>query len=147
MDKKKLILSLIWIPIIILGILNLLTVFTPEIGFDALWYHLTLPKLWLFKKQWFFDGGLLYYSVMPRLTETIFIPLIKLTGFIGPKFLQYLSGIGISFLIWKISSKLKFSVVSKSLAISIFYCTWLVSWQSGSAYIGIAKDSHQIVRI
>ena len=138
MDKKKLTL-LVWIPIVLLGILNLLTVFTPEMGFDALWYHLTLPKLWLMKRQWFFDGGLLYYSVMPRLTETIFIPLIKLTGYIGPKFVQYLSGIGVGFLIWKISTKLKFSTLLKSIAISLFYGTWLVSWQSGSAYIDLFR--------
>lgn len=139
MDKKKLILLSIWLPMILLGGLNLLTVFTPEIGFDALWYHLTLPKLWLLKQKWFFDGGLLYYSVMPRLTETIFIPLIKITGYIGPKFIQYLSGVGTGFLIWKISSKLNFSTLLKSVAVSLFYCTWLVSWQSGSAYIDLFR--------
>lgn len=139
MDKKKLILLAIWLPIMLLGGLNLLTVFTPEIGFDALWYHLTLPKLWLLKQKWFFDGGLLYYSVMPRLTETIFIPLIKISGHIGPKFVQYLSGVGTGFMIWKISSKLNFSILLKSVAISLFYCTWLVSWQSGSAYIDLFR--------
>jgi small basic protein len=147
MDKKKLILLFIWAPILTLGVLNLLTVFTPEIGFDALWYHLTLPKLWLMKQQWFFDGGLLYYSVMPRLTETIFIPLIKLTGYIGPKFVQYLSGVGISIIIWKISSKLKFSTLLKSVAVSLFYCTWLVSWQSGSAYIDLFRTFLETVAL
>lgn len=147
MDKKKLILYLIWIPIIILGVLNLLTVFTPEIGFDALWYHLTLPKLWLLKHQWHFEGGLLYYSVMPRLTETIFIPLIKYTGFIGPKLVQYLSGVGVGFMIWKISSKLKISTLLKSVAVSLFYCTWLVSWQSGSAYIDLFRTFLETVAL
>lgn len=139
MDKKKLILYFIWTPIIFLGVINLLTVFTPEIGFDALWYHLTLPKLWLLKQKWFFDGGLLYYSVMPRLTETIFIPLIKISGYIGPKLIQYLSGVGVSFLIWKILTRLKMSTLMKSLGVSLFYCTWLVSWQSGSAYIDLFR--------
>lgn len=139
MDKKKLILFLVWTPIIVIGFFNLLTVFTPELGFDALWYHLTLPKLWLMNHQWFFKGGLLYYSVMPRLTETIFIPLIKFTGYIGPKFFLYLSGLGVCFLIWKISSKLKFSTLLKSVTVSLFYCTWLVSWQSGSAYIDLFR--------
>ncbi len=138
MDKKKLILFL-WTPLILLAIINLLTVFTPEIGFDALWYHLTLPKLWLLKKQWYFEGGLLYYSVMPRLTETLFIPLIKMTGFIGPKLIQYLSGIGTGIIIWKISSKLKYSTVLKLVTVSLFYGTWLVSWQSGSAYIDLFR--------
>jgi len=139
MDKKKLTLIFVWIPIVLLGVINLLTVFTPEIGFDALWYHLTLPKLWLLKQQWFFDGGLLYYSAMPRLTETVFIPLIKLTGFIGPKLVQYLSGIGICLFIWKILTKQNLSTIAKSLGVSLLYCTWLVSWQSGSAYIDLFR--------
>lgn len=139
MDKKKLTLIFIFVPMVLLAILNLLTVFTPEIGFDALWYHLTLPKLWLFKHQWYFNGGLLYYSVMPRLTETFFIPLIHFFGYVGPKMLLYLSGLGTSIVIWKIGSRLKFSLLFKSLSISVFYCTWLVSWQSGSAYIDLFR--------
>lgn len=139
MDKKKLILFSVWLPIIFFGVLNFLTVFTPEIGFDALWYHLALPKLWLLKHQWFFKGGLLYYSVMPRLTETIFIPLIHFTGFIGPKLVQYLSGIGVGYFIWKITSRQRISLLLKSVAVSLFYCTWLVSWQSGSAYVDLFR--------
>lgn len=135
MDKKKLTFILVLAPVILLALLNLLTVFTPELGFDSLWYHLTLPKLWLLKHQWFFNGGLLYYSVMPRLTETIYIPLIKYLGFIGPKLFQYLSSLGTCFVIWKIGSKINLSKTAKTLAVSFFYCTWLVSWQSGSSYI------------
>ena len=119
--------------------LNLLGVFVPEIGFDALWYHLTLPKLWLLKRQWHFDGGLLYYSVMPRLTEAIFIPLIHLSGAIGPKFLQFLSGIGTSFLIWKISRRLSLSPKISTLAVILYYCSWLISWESSSAYIDLFR--------
>ena len=139
MDKKKFVKILIWTPIILLALLNFATVFTPEIGFDALWYHLTLPKLWLLKHQWHFNGGLLYYSVMPRLTETIFIPLIKYTGYIGPKLLQFFSALGTGFLIWKMCSKLKLTFLMKSLAVSLFYCTWLVSWESGSAYVDLFR--------
>ncbi|KKT96647.1 MAG: hypothetical protein UW99_C0053G0005 [Candidatus Collierbacteria bacterium GW2011_GWC2_45_15] len=98
MDKQKFILVISSAIFAALVLLNLLTVFTPEIGFDALWYHLTLPKLWLYKHQWFFPGGLMYYSVMPRLSETLFIPLIALTGYIGPKFLQFLAGLGTALL-------------------------------------------------
>lgn len=147
MGRKKLTLIIIWTPVILLAVLNLLTVFTPEIGFDALWYHLTLPKLWLLKKQWFFDGGLLYYSVMPRLAETIFIPLIKYTGYIGPKLLQYFSGIATGYFIWKIGVKLKLTIVLKSLAVSLFYCTWLVCWQSGSAYIDLIRTFLETVAL
>lgn len=135
------------IPLVVLLLYNLLLVFTPEIGFDALWYHLTLPKLWLLKKQWFFPGGLMYYSAMPRLTETIFIPLIKYTGTIGPKFLQFLSGVGTTIIIWKILEEYKLSKVYKLAGIALFYCTFLVSWQSGSAYIDLFRTFLEILAL
>lgn len=134
-------------PIILLVIINLLTVFTPEIGFDSLWYHLTLPKLWLLKHQWYFDGGLLYYSVMPRLTETLFIPLIKYFDFMGPKLLLYISGIGTSIIVWKLIKKLSLSTMSQILGVSLFYCTWLVSWQSGSSYIDLFRTFLEIIAL
>jgi len=139
--------TLLILPIILLIFLNLLLAFTPEMGFDALWYHLTLPKLWLLKHQWYFPGGLLYYSVMPRLAETIFIPLIHATGTIGPKLIQYLAGLGTGIVIWKILSNLKQSNVIKAVGVSLFYCTWLVSWQSGSAYVDLIRTFFEAVAL
>ncbi len=130
---------LLTLPVISLVIVNFILVFTPELGFDALWYHLTLPKLWLLKHQWFYPGGLLYYSVMPRLAETLFIPLIWLMGTAGPKLLQFMAGIGTGIVIWKIQGYLKQSALWKIISVSLFYCTWLVSWQSGSAYIDLIR--------
>jgi len=139
MDKQKFILTISTVLFLVLVLLNLFTVFTPEIGFDALWYHLTLPKLWLMKKQWFIPGGLLYYSVMPRLTETIYIPLISLFGTVGPKALQFFSGIGTFYLVYKISKLMKLNHYFALLSGFTFYITWLVSWQSGSAYIDLFR--------
>lgn len=139
MGKQKLVFYLVLFPIVALAILNLLLIFTPEMGFDALWYHLTLPKLWLLKHQWYFPGGLLYYSVMPRLAETLFIPLIALTGTIGPKLLQCLAGLGTGLIIWRILANFKQTSVMRLVGVSLFYCTWLVSWQSGSAYIDLIR--------
>ena len=138
-ERSNLILFAILIPIILLLVLNFMLVFTPEMGFDALWYHLTLPKLWLLKHQWYFPGGLLYYSVMPRLAETIFIPLLHYFGTAGPKMAQYLAGVGTAVFIWKILSGHKISKPMKLAGVSLFYCTWLVSWQSGSAYIDLIR--------
>lgn len=139
MDFPKILYRLNLFLFFLLVAINLLTVFTPEIGFDALWYHLTLPKLWLLKHQWYFPGGLLYYSAMPRLTETIYIPMIKVSGFVGPKLVQFLSGLGTSYLIFKISRKNDLNKFLSLLAVNIFYITWLVSWQSGSAYIDLFR--------
>lgn len=125
--------------IMALIVLNLINCFVPEIGFDAIWYHLVLPKLWLLKHQWFFPGGLLYYSAMPRLAETMFIPLVKSFGFVGPKLLQFTAGIltcGVLVLILKkfIRSKLLILV-----GVTLFYATWLVSWESSSAYVDLIR--------
>lgn len=123
-----------------LFVLNFLSVFTPEIGFDALWYHLTLPKLWLQNNQYHFSGGLLYYSVMPRLTEWIFTPLIYLFGTTGPKFLQLLSGLGVCWLAYKIARAQKLGRNLSVLAGCLFYLSFLVSWQSSSAYIDLFRS-------
>jgi len=140
MGNKRIVTWLLWFCFFSIVILNFLNLFVPETGFDALWYHLTLPKLWLLKKQWHFDGGLLYYSVMPRLTETIFIPLIKYTGAFGPKLLQFLSGLGIALIIGKFAQKLKFTGLQSIVAVTLYYCTWLVSWESSSAYIDLFRS-------
>ncbi len=125
-------------------VLNLVGVFMPELGFDALWYHLTLSKLLLFKHQWYFPGGLFYYSAMPRLAELISLPLFAKLGYIGPKFIQYLSGIIVCIYIFK-SSKLLFKDKLLSLvAVNLFYATWLVSWQSSSAYVDLVRTAFEI---
>ena len=62
-------LSVILIFILILqGAVNLVGALGPELGFDALWYHLTLPKIYLENHSInFLPGGLFYYSAMPKL--------------------------------------------------------------------------------
>lgn len=58
---------------IVIGLANFIVALSPETGFDALWYHLTLPKIYFSTHQIrFIDGGNLYYSVMPRLVEMIY---------------------------------------------------------------------------
>lgn len=145
MGKLKVILLVT--PFILLVIFNFLLAFTPEIGFDALWYHLTLPKLWLLKQQWYFPGGLLYYSVMPRLAETLYIPLIHFTGTVGPKLVQFLAGLGTLLYLWKLLDHFQQTKIMKLVGISLFYCTWLVSWQSGSAYIDLVRTFLEVVAL
>lgn len=147
MGKPKVILLIALFPIVALVFVNFLLAFTPEMGFDALWYHLTLPKLWPMKHQWYFPGGLLYYSVMPRLVDLLFIPLIQFTGTVGPKLVQYLAGLGTGWLVWKILARQKQTTLMKAAGVSLFYCTWLVSWQSGSAYIDLVRTFLETVAL
>ena len=119
----------------------------PELGFDALWYHLTLPKLYLQKHQWYFPGGLLYYSAMPRLMETLFIPLIHFTGSIGPKFVQFAAGLISCLSIYKILKQLTSDKLLPLIGVNLFYATWLVSWQSSSAYIDLCRTMFEVTAL
>src|ERR1700691_819583 len=53
--------------LILLAVINLMGALGPELAFDSLWYHLTLPKLYLLHHAvYHIPGGLLYYSDMPK---------------------------------------------------------------------------------
>lgn len=120
--------------LILAFLVNLLGAMGPELGFDALWYHLTIPKIYLmWGKIDYIPGGLLYYSAMPRLGELLF-----LVGDRGAHLINLTAGVGAAFLTYKIARKYldrNFSL----LAALIFYATPLVGWQSGSAYVDLLR--------
>ena len=128
--------------LILASLVNLVAALGPELGFDALWYHLTMPKIWMmWGKIDFIPGGLLYYSAMPRLGEFLYMGAIGVMGEMGDTgahLIGWGAGIGAAFLTFKIARKYldrKFSF----LAALIFYATPLVGWQSGSAYIDLLR--------
>lgn len=127
-----------------LVLVNFLGVFMPELGFDALWYHLTLGKLFLLKHQWYFSGGLYYYSAMPRLAELIGLPLLALFGSAGPKFIQFVSGLVSCFLIYRLAKIFTQNKLLSLTAVNLFYATWLVSWQSSSAYVDLVRTVFEL---
>jgi len=127
-----------------LTIINLIGVFMPELGFDALWYHLTLSKLFLMKHQWYIPGGLYYYSAMPRLGELIGLPFLTLFGYIGPKFIQFFSGLITSLLIYRLAKRFTQDKLLSLSAVNLFYATWLVSWQSSSAYVDLIRTLFEL---
>lgn len=123
-------------------LVNFVAVFGPEVGFDALWYHLTIPKIYLmWGKIDFIPGGLMYYSAMPRLGE-----LLYLVGDRGAHIINWLAGIGTAFITYKIARKYLDPKHSFFAAI-IFYCTPLVGWQSGSAYVDLLRTFFEILAL
>lgn len=120
------------------AILNFLIALAPEVGFDALWYHLTLPKIYLMTHHVsFIPGGLLYYSVMPRLGEMIYGLGLALNpaGYV-PKIIHYFFG-----LFWfgaaYIFGRQFLSRRSALLAALAGYGTYAVMWLSQTAYIDL----------
>lgn len=132
--QKKLSVLLILF-LFLLGIINLIGVFGPEIGFDALWYHLTLPKIFLAEHRiYYIPGNLLYYSVMPKLAEMLYIVGLTFFDERAAKAIHFLFGLGVLFVLYKLSRK----YLSVELALAtclLFYSNLLVLWESSSSYI------------
>lgn len=123
----------------ILVLVNTVGVLGPETAFDALWYHLVLPKLYLQEHTIsFFSGGLLYYSAMPKLGELLFIPALVFGNEIGAKAIQFLFGLLTALVIYKIS-RLYFSLFLSLLVSLVFYSNIVVSWESTVAYVDLIR--------
>lgn len=123
----------------ILMAVNLVGVFSPELSFDALWYHLTIPKIFLENQSIsYIPGGLFYYSAMPKLGEMLYLPSIALNTVILAKLIHFSFGVLASLVVYRIARKFtdeKFSV----LASLMFYGSLVVAWESTISYIDLTR--------
>ncbi len=123
----------------VLAVVNLIGALGPELSFDALWYHLTIPKIFIEEQRIFYiEGGLFYYSLMPKLTEMLFIPGLMFGNDISAKLIQWVFGILTSIVVYKISRNFfdeKISIISSL----IFYSSLLIAWESTVAYVDLAR--------
>lgn len=123
----------------ILAAINLIGTLSPEYSFDALWYHLTLPKIFIENHKIFFiEGNIFYYSLMPKLGEMLFTPLLMFGNETLAKLIQWTFGILTSIVVYKISRKYFDENVS-FLAVLIFYANLVVAWESTVAYIDLVR--------
>lgn len=128
-----------------MSIVNLIGVLGPEISFDALWYHLTLPKLYLYNQSIFhIPGSLLYYSDMPKLTEMLYTAALSMGNEILTKFIHFIFGILTLFATYKISRKF-FSLPLSLIAALIFYSNLVVAWESIISYSDLSRTFFEIM--
>lgn len=145
LSKKSFLFYLLLILFLLLGFINLIGALGPELAFDALWYHLTLPKLYLLKGSFYFvPGGNLYYSTMPQLTEMLYLAGIALHSEISAKLIHYSFGLLICLSIFKIAKKYVSSEFSL-LAVVIFYSNLVVAWESTTAYIDLSRTFFELL--
>lgn len=139
-DKKSLfIVCILFLFLVINGIGAL----GPEYAFDALWYHLSLPKLYLSNHAiYHIPGGLFYYSDMPKLGEMLFIVAVSLHTEILANFTQMVFGVLICFLLFQFSKKY-YSLFVSLLVVLIFYANLVVSWESTVAYIDLIRTFYE----
>jgi len=138
---------LIIVLLIVQLIINLIGALSPELAFDALWYHLTLPKIYLLNNSIFhIPGGLLYYSDMPKLTELIYTLPLSLGSEVYAKIIHLIFGVLTSVAIYKISRKFidrNFSLI----AVLIFYGNLVVAWQSTTAYVDLSRTFFEVMAL
>ena len=128
-------------------LINFIIALSPERGFDALWYHLMIPKLYVQNHGVFYiPGSLLYYSPMPKLLDLLYIIPIGLH-------LDFLTRlISLSFGILTLFTTYYFAkiFVRRSLAILvpvILFSNIVFSWQMTTAYIDIGRTFFEILSI
>ena len=129
------------------ALVNLIGVLGPELGFDALWYHLTLPKLYLINHGInFIPGGLLYYSAMPKLAEMFYTAGLFFGNENIVKFIHYSFGLLTCLALYKLGRKF-FNPLISLIAVVIFYSNLVVGWESTSAYIDLVRAFFEVMAL
>jgi len=124
--------------------INYIGVLGPELGFDALWYHLTLPKLFLQNHSIFHVGGNLYYSDMPKLVEMLYIPALFFGSEVLAKNVHFFFGVLSCIALFFLGKKM-IGRKAAILAVVIFYTNLVVGFESISAYIDLGRTFFEIL--
>lgn len=126
-------------------LINFIGTLGPELSFDALWYHLTLPKLYVQNHTIIhFPGWLLNYSPMPKLTEMLYTAALLFSNEIFAKIIHFFFGILVLGVIYKITRKY-FDSKYSLLACIIFYSNLIVGWMSITAYVDLARTFYELM--
>ncbi len=133
-DKiKLLLLGLITIQVIIYSIGTI----APEIGFDALWYHLTIPKIFIANQMIFhIPGNLFYYSDMPKLIDVLYIPALLFGNEITAKLIHFSFGIFSMFALYNLSRKFLSDRLSV-LSVIVLTSNLVFAWELNTSYVDL----------
>lgn len=142
--------KIITICLFLLGVqilINFLGALTPELAFDALWYHLTLPKIYIEHHQIVhIPGGLFYYSDMPKLIELLYSATLAFSNEILAKIIHFIFSILILIAVYKISRK-KLSKQNALLAVVILSSNIVFAWEATTAYIDLGRTFFEIMAL
>lgn len=132
---------------VVQGLINLVGALGPELSFDALWYHLTFPKLYLSNNAIIHTvGGHFYYSYMPKLTEMLYVSALSFGDEVLVKTIHFSFGILSSVALYKLSRKFLSEKMSL-LVVVVFYSNLVVSWESITAYIDLARTFFEVLAL
>lgn len=133
--------------ILMQAFVNLVGTLGPELSFDALWYHLTLPKIYLHYHAIFhIKGSLFYYSDMPKLAEMLYIAALSFKDEILAKSIHFSFGILTLIALFQLSRRF-FSQTLSLLVLVIFYSNLVVAWESTTAYVDLARTFFEVMAL
>lgn len=128
-------------------LINLVGVLGPELAFDALWYHLPIPKLFIENHSiYFIKDSLFYYSLMPKLTEMLYIPSLLMWSEQGAKLTHFVFGVFTTIVVFRIL-RLFLSRSFSLLGALIFYSSPVVSWLSITAYSDLSRSFYETLAL
>jgi hypothetical protein len=107
--------------------------FLPEVGFDAVWYHLPITQVYLHLHALVFIPKL-YQSAMPQLGSLLFVIPYLALGTFGVKIFCYVMTI---LLVMIFFQSARFILPQKIALLTslIFFSFHTVAWQASSAYV------------
>lgn len=139
--------TFIFLLILIQSFINFIGAVGPELSFDALWYHLTLPKLFLEQNSlYFIEGNLLYYSLFPKLGETYYVTALAIEGELLAKIVHFTFGILTLIALYKFS-RLLLNHFYSLVSVVIFSSNLVFAWQSTTAYIDLFRTFFELLAL
>ena len=146
--KKDKVFLLLFFLLFLQILINFIGALGPELGFDSLWYHLTIPKIFLQQGRIFYiPGGLFYYSTMPKLLEMLYLATLPFSSLgILAKIIHFFFGVLSVFALYNLVKR----YLSPRLAILsavIFYSTLIVGWMSITAYVDLGRTFFEILAL
>lgn len=142
--------KVVWIFLIILLIqvlVNLIGALSPELSFDALWYHLTSAKLYVQNHQIFFiPGNLLWPANTPHLVDMLYAVILLFSNEILAKFLHFLFGILTAVALFNLARRY-FSLRISLAGVVTFYTMLIVGWQSTTAYVELGRTFFELLAL
>jgi 4-amino-4-deoxy-L-arabinose transferase-like glycosyltransferase len=133
--------SKIWVACILLAIgFSFIAALAPEREYDALWYHLYYPRLYLEQGR-LVDQVYDYVSLYPMTWELWFGYGLSLGGEIGAKLLHFAMLPMTALMVFELARRFG-SRASPWLAVALFVTVPTVMWEASTAYIDLALAFH-----
>ena len=115
----------------------------PEKEWDALWYHLNVPRLWLEAGRPV-DLVEEYVSLYPMTWELVFGAGLVLGGAIGAKLLHFVCLPLLACTVW-LGARRYVGSASAAAAVAFVVTTPTMLWESGTAYNDVALALHTAI--